>query len=61
MVCTGLLHEGDIVREVNGVPVCTPEMMMEVIQESDPTITVKIIPSFKNKLDVKPVSYGFFL
>lgn len=50
----GLLHEGDIVREVNNIPVCTPEMMMEVIQESDPTITVKIVPSFKNKLDVKP-------
>ena len=52
----GLLHENDIVREVNGFPVCTPEQLMETIMESDPTIMLKIVPSYHKKMDTKPVS-----
>lgn len=51
----GLLHVNDVVREVNGVPVCTPEQLMEVIMDSDPTITFKVVPSYQNKIETKPV------
>ncbi|XP_025093286.1 MAGUK p55 subfamily member 6-like isoform X1 [Pomacea canaliculata] len=51
----GLLHVNDIVREVNGIPVCTPEQLMEVIMDSDPSITFKVVPSYHNKVDAKPL------
>lgn len=55
--CVGLLHVNDIVREVNGIPVCTPEQLMEVIMESDPTITLKVVPSYQNKVETKSVRF----
>ncbi|CAG5115723.1 unnamed protein product [Candidula unifasciata] len=51
----GMLHVGDIIREVNGFPVATPEMMMELIIDSDPDITLKIIPSFQRINKSEPV------
>ncbi|KAK7490884.1 hypothetical protein BaRGS_00017940 [Batillaria attramentaria] len=51
----GLLHVDDIVREVNGIPVCTPEQLMDVIMDSDPTITFKVVPSYHTKPETKPV------
>ncbi|BFZ22179.1 hypothetical protein BsWGS_25218 [Bradybaena similaris] len=51
----GMLHVGDIIREVNGNPVATPEMMMELIIDSDPDITLKIIPSFQHISKSEPV------
>ncbi|KAK3083361.1 hypothetical protein FSP39_020764, partial [Pinctada imbricata] len=41
----GLLHVNDIIKEVNGIPVCTPEHLMDVIRCSDGNITLKIIPA----------------
>ncbi|XP_013088689.2 MAGUK p55 subfamily member 2-like [Biomphalaria glabrata] len=51
----GMLHVGDIIREVNGVPVATPEMMMDLIIDSDPDITLKITPSFVHINKAEPV------
>ncbi|KAJ8320919.1 hypothetical protein KUTeg_002506 [Tegillarca granosa] len=41
----GLLHVGDIIKEVNGIPVSTPEQLMEVIKHTDGGITLKIVPT----------------
>ncbi|XP_059152710.1 protein PALS2-like isoform X2 [Physella acuta] len=51
----GILHVGDIIREVNGFPVGTPEQMMDMIIDSDPDITLKIIPSFIHQNKTEPV------
>ena len=52
-----MLHVHDIIREVNGFPVATPEMLMEAIIDSDPEITLKIVPSFQNVQKAEPVSF----
>ncbi|EUB63317.1 MAGUK p55 subfamily member 2 [Echinococcus granulosus] len=44
----GLLGEGDIIREVNGVPIDKPETLQEQIAKSPPTVTLKIIPAHKD-------------
>ncbi|KAL5109563.1 MAGUK p55 subfamily member 2 [Taenia crassiceps] len=44
----GLLSEGDIIREVNGVPIDKPETLQEQIAKSPSTITLKIIPAHKD-------------
>lgn len=49
LLLTGMLHVGDIILEVNGLPVATPEQLMEFIIDSDPDITLKIIPSFQHQ------------
>ncbi|KAK3774996.1 hypothetical protein RRG08_036290 [Elysia crispata] len=51
----GMLHVGDIIREVNGFPVATPEQLMELIIDSDPDISLKIIPSFQHFNKSEPV------
>ncbi|KAH9523794.1 MAGUK p55 sub member 2 [Bulinus truncatus] len=51
----GMLHVGDIIREVNGFPVSTPEQMMDLIIDSDPDITLKITPSFVHQNKSEPV------
>lgn len=44
----GLLGEGDIIREVNGVPIDSPETLMEQMAKSPDTVTMKIIPVHKD-------------
>ena len=53
-----MLHVGDIIREVNGFPVATPEQLMELIIDSDPDISLKIIPSFQHFNKSEPVGLG---
>jgi len=45
-VCAGLLHVGDIIKEVNGMPVYTPQMLMDIIRNSEQRVNLKIIPAF---------------
>ncbi|KAL7060512.1 hypothetical protein AAHC03_09918 [Spirometra sp. Aus1] len=52
----GLLHEGDIIREVNGVPIDSPETLQEQIIKSPSTVTMKILPAYK---EPKPKSQLF--
>ena len=42
----GLLHEGDIIREINGEPVSTPEELQERLRLAKGSITLKVIPSY---------------
>lgn len=43
----GLFGEGDVIREINGVPVDSPETLQEQMAKSPPTVTMKIIPAYK--------------
>lgn len=45
----GLLHVGDIIKEVNGIPVFTPQQLMDIIRNADRSITLKIIPTYIEK------------
>lgn len=42
----GLLHVGDIIKEVNGIPVFTPQQLMDIIRNADRSVTLKIIPTY---------------
>ncbi|RNA40914.1 MAGUK p55 subfamily member 6 isoform X1 [Brachionus plicatilis] len=42
----GLLHEGDIIKEVNGQSVSTPEELQEKLKEAKGSITLKVVPSY---------------
>lgn len=44
--CEGLLHVGDVIKEVNGIPVGTPEQLMDIIRSTDQGITLKIVQNF---------------
>ncbi|VDN98953.1 unnamed protein product [Rodentolepis nana] len=44
----GLLGEGDIIREVNGIPIDSPETLQEQMLKSPDTVTMKIIPAHKD-------------
>ncbi|XP_059169258.1 MAGUK p55 subfamily member 2-like [Physella acuta] len=51
----GLLRVGDIVKEVNGIPVFVPEDMMIVLKEAESSITFKIVPSALDQQFSDPV------
>jgi hypothetical protein len=42
----GLLHEGDIIKEINGEPVATPEDLQELLRLAKGSITLKVVPSY---------------
>ena len=42
----GLLHEGDIIREINGEIVSTPEELQDKLRIAKGSITLKVIPSY---------------
>ncbi len=42
----GLLHEGDIIKEINGDVVNTPEELQERLRLAKGSITLKVIPSY---------------
>jgi hypothetical protein len=42
----GLLHEGDIIKEINGELVSTPEELQEKLRLAKGSITLKVIPSY---------------
>uniref|UniRef100_T1JKI1 MAGUK p55 subfamily member 6 n=1 Tax=Strigamia maritima TaxID=126957 RepID=T1JKI1_STRMM len=44
----GLLHVGDIIKEVNGIEVYTPEQLQEEIKKAEGTVNLKIIPSYSD-------------
>lgn len=37
---------GDVIKEVNGIPVGTPEQLMDIIRSTDQGITLKIVQNF---------------
>jgi hypothetical protein len=42
----GLLHEGDIIKEVNGELVSTPEELQDKLKLAKGSVTLKVIPSY---------------
>ncbi|XP_033836355.1 MAGUK p55 subfamily member 6a [Periophthalmus magnuspinnatus] len=45
----GMLHTGDIIREVNGREVsCNPHELQEVLKQSSGSITLKVVPSYRD-------------
>ena len=44
----GMLHVGDIIKEVNGIPVATPEQLMDIIRVAENELTFKIIPTIQD-------------
>lgn len=52
----GLLHVGDVILEVDGEPVDSPETLMEMLKQSDEIVTFKISPSTK---DIVPTTASF--
>jgi len=46
---SGLLHVGDIIKEINGQEVLTPEHLQELMRKHSGTITFKIIPSSQDQ------------
>ena len=42
----GLLHEGDIIKEINGEVVTTPEELQEKLRLAKGSITLKVVPSY---------------
>ncbi|CAH8474406.1 unnamed protein product [Heterobilharzia americana] len=43
-----LLHEGDVIREANGVPVDNPEVLQKVLKNASGNVTLKIIPGYQS-------------
>lgn len=55
-IVAGLLHVGDIIKEVNGIPVYTPQMLMDIIRNADGGVTLKIIPAYIEQHHTSQVS-----
>jgi len=45
MMLLGLLHVGDVIKEINGQEVLTPEHLQDLMKKYNGTITFKIIPT----------------
>jgi len=56
MMLSGLLHVGDIIKEINGQEVLTPEQLQELMKKYSGTITFKIIPSSQDQNSSMKVS-----
>ncbi|XP_064466218.1 protein PALS2-like isoform X1 [Ornithodoros turicata] len=46
----GLLHVGDTILEVNGVPVHTPEQLQYQMKKAQGSVTFKILPSYHDSI-----------
>ena len=54
----GLLHVGDIIKEVNGLDVTNdPDALQEHMKMASGNVTLKIIPSYHNDYHNLPVSH----
>lgn len=42
----GLLHVGDVILEVNGEPVSTPEDLQSIISKAHESVTLRVGPGF---------------
>ncbi|XP_064646404.1 protein PALS2-like isoform X2 [Lineus longissimus] len=51
----GLLHVGDLIKEVNGQPVSTTEQLQDLMRKSEGSITLKVVPSYSDEPIVEQV------
>lgn len=49
-----ILHPGDVILEVNGVNVITPEDLMHEVSQSRSTIQFRIAPTNETDHNIKP-------
>jgi PDZ domain-containing secreted protein len=49
MIAAELLHVGDVIKEINGNEVTTPEQLQEIMKKSSGTVTFKIIPTMQEQ------------
>jgi len=56
MMLLGLLHVGDIIKEINGQEVLTPEQLQDLMKKYSGTITFKIIPTSQDQNSSMKVS-----
>jgi len=49
IMLSGLLHVGDIIKEINGQEVLTPEQLQDLMKKNSGTITFKIIPTSQDQ------------
>jgi len=47
--CVGLLHVGDVIKEVNGQEVTNPDQLQDVMKKSNGNITLKILPTQRDQ------------
>lgn len=53
----GLLHVGDIIKEVNGKEVGNdPKMLQEMLKEASGSVVLKILPSYQEPHTARQVS-----
>ena len=54
---SGLLHVGDIIKEINGIDVTNdPDALQEHMKAAEGNVTLKILPSYKDHVPAPPVS-----
>ena len=53
---SGLLSVGDIIKEVNGIPVFTPQQLMDIIRGPEKGIQLKIIQAMSEHHNSSQVS-----
>jgi len=49
VIASELLHVGDIIKEINGNEVTTPEQLQDIMKKSTGTVTFKIIPTMQEQ------------
>jgi len=59
MMMSGLLHVGDIIKEINGQEVLTPDQLQDLMKKYSGTITFKIIPSSQDQNSSMKVIHTF--
>ena len=42
----GLLHVGDIIKEINGQDVDDPDQLTDMMKKSSGSVTLKVLPSY---------------
>ena len=57
VMMSGLLHVGDIIKEINGQEVLTPEQLQDLMKKYSGTITFKIIPTSQDQNSSVKVSF----
>lgn len=52
----GMLHVGDVIKEINGQEVKDPDVLMELMRKATGSITMKVIPSYFDQSSISQVS-----
>ena len=53
----GLLHVGDIIKEINGKEVTRPEELMDYMRKASGSLTLKILPSYYDQSGSSQVKF----